>query len=60
MDCLLYFLELNGRAEALFAETNMNRVALILTVAAYLLSLGFYVRFLNTGRELIGRLERCS
>ena len=34
----------------------MNRIALILTIAAYLLSLGFYVRFLNTGRELIGRL----
>src|SRR6266850_1544841 len=40
----------------LFAETSMDRIALILTVAAYLLSLGFYVRFLNTGRELIGWL----
>src|SRR6266446_5273407 len=40
----------------LFAETSMNRIALILTVTDYLLSLGFYVRFLNTGRELIGRL----
>src|SRR6267142_2253823 len=39
-----------------FAETSMNRIALILTAAAYLLSFGFYVRFLNTGRELIGRL----
>src|SRR6266850_177563 len=34
----------------------MNRIALILTAAAYLLSFGCYVRFLNTGRELIGRL----
>src|SRR6266404_3631860 len=40
----------------LFAETSMNRIALILTVTDYLLSLGFYVRFLNTGRELIGRM----
>src|SRR2546422_1008993 len=39
-----------------FAETSMNRIALILTAAAYLLSFGCYVRFLNTGRELIGRL----
>src|SRR6266849_269241 len=43
-------------SRGLFAETSMDRIALILTVAAYLLSLGFYVRFLNTGRELIGRL----
>src|SRR5438132_8071556 len=34
----------------------MNRIALILTAAAYLLSFGCYMRFLNTGRELIGRL----
>src|SRR5882724_9428088 len=34
----------------------MNRIALILTAAAYLLSFSCYMRFLNTGRELIGRL----
>src|SRR6266404_4971399 len=39
-----------------FRGTSMNRIALILTAAAYLLSFGCYVRFLNTGRELIGRL----
>jgi ABC-type transport system involved in cytochrome c biogenesis permease subunit len=34
----------------------MHQIALILTAAAYLLSFCFYLRFLNTGRELIGRL----
>lgn len=34
----------------------MNHLYLILTAVAYLLSLGFYLRFLNTGRETTGRL----
>jgi len=34
----------------------MNHIALGLTTLAYVLSLGLYVRFLNTGRELTGRL----
>src|SRR5260370_23014562 len=34
----------------------MNHVFPILTALAYLLSLALYVRFLNTGRELMGRL----
>src|ERR1700720_3980208 len=34
----------------------MNHIALLLTTVAYVLSLGFYVRFLNTGRALTGRL----
>jgi ABC-type transport system involved in cytochrome c biogenesis permease subunit len=34
----------------------MNHLALLLTVLAYVLSFGLYVRFLNTGRELTGRL----
>jgi ABC-type transport system involved in cytochrome c biogenesis permease subunit len=34
----------------------MNHIALILTVAAYVLSLGFYARYLSAGRELTGRL----
>jgi len=34
----------------------MNHIALILTVAAYMLSLCFYVRFLNAGRAVIGQL----
>src|SRR5216684_7112459 len=40
----------------LFAEPSMNHIALILTVATYALSLGFYVRYLSAGRALIGRL----
>ena len=34
----------------------MNQAFLIPTVLAYLLSFGLYMRFLNTGRELTGRL----
>jgi ABC-type uncharacterized transport system permease subunit len=34
----------------------MDHLFLILTVVAYGLSLGLYLRFLNTGRELLGRL----
>jgi ABC-type uncharacterized transport system permease subunit len=34
----------------------MNHLAILLTVLAYVLSLGMYVRFLSTGRELTGRL----
>src|SRR5580704_1179788 len=34
----------------------MNHIALLLTTVAYVLSLGFYVRFLNTGRVPTGRL----
>jgi ABC-type uncharacterized transport system permease subunit len=34
----------------------MNHLALTLTVLAYVLSLGLYVRFLNTGKQLTGRL----
>src|SRR5437867_6831092 len=34
----------------------MNHLFPILTGVAYLLSFGCYMRFLNTGRELIGRL----
>jgi ABC-type uncharacterized transport system permease subunit len=34
----------------------MNQAFLISTVLAYLLSFGLYMRFLNTGRELTGRL----
>ena len=36
--------------------SKMNHPALLLTVLAYVLSLGLYVRFLSTGRELTGRL----
>jgi len=42
--------------QELSAETGMNQIALILTGAAYLLSFGFYTRYLQKGRELIGRL----
>src|SRR5580704_1907325 len=34
----------------------MKHLALVLTTVAYVLSLSFYVRFLNTGRVLTGRL----
>src|SRR6202158_3085557 len=34
----------------------MTNVFLLLTTLAYLLSLGFYLRFLYTGREFTGRL----
>ncbi len=34
----------------------MNHLFPILTILAYVLSLGLYVRFLSTGRELTGRL----
>ena len=34
----------------------MNHPFLILTLLAYVLSLGLYVRFLNTGKEITGRL----
>src|SRR6267378_4357584 len=40
----------------LFAESSMNHIALILTVVSYVLSLGFYVRYLSAGHALIGRL----
>ena len=42
-----------ARGAALLNE--MTNVFLILTTLAYLLSLGFYLRFLNAGRELTGR-----
>src|SRR6266568_3978771 len=35
---------------------RMNHLFPILTILAYVLSLGLYVRFLSTGRELTGRL----
>jgi len=34
----------------------MNHTFVILTVLAYLLSMGLYVQFLYTGKELTGRL----
>src|ERR1700694_2277714 len=34
----------------------MNHLFPILTALAYLLSFGLYVRFLNTGKEITGRL----
>src|SRR5260370_24463117 len=35
---------------------RMNHLFPILTILAYVLSFGLYVRFLSTGRELTGRL----
>ena len=37
-------------------QNEMTNVFLILTTLAYLLSLGFYVHYLYSGREFTGRL----
>ena len=34
----------------------MTHIFVVITVLAYLASLGFYLRFLNTGKEFTGRL----
>lgn len=49
-------LMLYGRAGAFSLVPTMDHAALLLTVFAYSLSFGLYVRFLSTGRDLIGRM----